>query len=78
MRSFILFDDINFLRRGKSNYKIEHLDPDLYHVAMRASSYVYNRNTKNTVTHGMAWYNVEHNITKYCIDTKAEKYITVQ
>ncbi len=55
----------------------KHLDTDLHHVAMRASSYDYDRTVNKTVIRGLVGYNVEHNFTNNCNDTRAEKYTTV-
>ena len=44
---------------------------------MRASSYDYDRTVNKTVIRGLVLYNVEHNFTNNCNDTRAEKYSTV-
>ena len=44
---------------------------------MRASSYDYDRTVNKTVIRGLVRYNVEHNFTNNCNDTRAEKYSTV-
>ena len=43
---------------------------------MRASSYDYDRTVNKTVIRGLVRYNVEHNFTNKCNDTRAEKYST--
>ena len=44
---------------------------------MRASSYDYDKTVNKTVIRGLVLYNVEHNFTNNCNDTRAEKYSTV-
>ena len=44
---------------------------------MRASSYDYDRTVNKTVIRVLIRYNVEHNFTNKCNDTRAEKYSTV-
>ena len=43
---------------------------------MRASSYDYDKTVNKTVIRGLVRYNVEHNFTNNCNDTRAEKYST--
>ncbi len=65
------------MQRVKLVYKTVHLLPDLHHEAMRASSYDCDKTVNKTVLRGLVRYNVEHNVTNYCNDTRAEKYNTV-
>ena len=44
---------------------------------MRALSYDYDKAVNKTVIRGLVRYIVEHNVTNYCNDTRAEKYNTV-
>jgi hypothetical protein len=66
----ILFSCIGYV---KLICKTKHAHPDLHHVAMQASSYDYDKSVNKTVIRGLVRYNVEHNVSNYCDDTRAEK-----